>query len=154
MSALSIKPFQIKIIYTLGNELGIVDRTADIDLLHEMIHSMTNKEHVSNLTSDEAMDVIKRLRKDMKGPSRLKHKATHIKGMASEGEIKKIWALIYELKKYDKPGGSNISAPKRLQGFLKKYAEIDDLRFLTHDKANGVIEGLKGLIRNERKKLN
>jgi hypothetical protein len=141
---------QKKIIYTLGNELGLVDRMAARDTLHEMILSITGKDRVSDLTNNEARMVIDRLKSNMKGASRIEPKPK-TENMASEREIKKIWALLFELKKYDETG-EHASMQKRLRGFLKKYAGIDDVRFLTHEKANAVIEGLKGLVRTQKKK--
>lgn len=146
---------QKKMIYTLAQSLGLVDKMATVDGLHEMIYSITGKEHTSDLTSLEADQVINRLKGNMKGFSRFEP-APRAANMATEGEKKKIWALMYELRKYDTTIQSNTLA-KRLIGFLKKYGGIDahpkdPFKFLTHEKANSVIEGLKGLIQTERRK--
>jgi hypothetical protein len=149
---------QIKIIYTLAQGLGIVDKMVSRDSLHEMISSITGKEHVSDLTSIEATKVIDRL----KGGMRIENKPQRNsppspsptptrQGMVSDGQMKKIWYLMFALKEYDQPDASN-DLQKRLRGFLKKYARTDDIKFLTYQKANAVIEGLKGIIEREKAK--
>lgn len=140
---------QIKIIYTLGNSLGIVDKSAQTDNLHELVYSMTKKGSIKELTRDEAGWVIDSLKNGMRGFR--KSPIPNSPGMATEGQIKKIWALLYEIKDYDKPGVT-CSMKVRLRGFLKKYAKIDDMRFLTFEKANNVIEGLKGVLNTEKRK--
>ncbi len=146
----AIEKWQIKTIYTLANGLGLVDKNLQTDILHEMIYSITKKEHVTDLSKLEAGIIIDRLKGNMKG---FKYKKVpDVDGMVSKGQESKIWALIYELKKYDTPDRADIPLQKRLTGFLKKYAGIDNLRFLSYQNANKVIEGLKGLIRTEQKK--
>lgn len=155
-AASKINKQQIKIIYTLAQGLGIVDRMSTTDGLHEMVYSIASKEHISSLTSDEACTVIDRLKGGMRLESRPYKKpktstTPSRTGMASDGQIKKIWFLIFSLKEYDKPEASQ-DMQKRLRGFLKKYAGIDDLKFLSYHKANAVIEGLKGIVEREKAK--
>lgn len=146
---MSIEKWQIKTIYTLANGIGLVDKSIEIDPLHEMVFSMTKKKRVTELTRFEASTVIDRLKGNMKGT---KYKTVpDTNGMVSRGQEKKMWALIFELKKYDAPD-QEVSLGTRLKGFLKKYANVDDLRFLTDKNANKVIEGLKGLIQTEKRK--
>lgn len=76
---------QIKIIYTLGNALGIVDQMATRDLLHELVESMTGRNHVSELTAMQANDVISRLKANMRGCGRYKVDDLNVPGMASKG---------------------------------------------------------------------
>ena len=145
---------QKKIIYTLGQALGLVDRSEEKDLLHTLIESMTGKNHVSELSVQEATQVIDRLKGNMKGTDRIqstKSKAApvHRPGMASDGQIRMIWRQMYLLRDYDPPG-ANKDLKQRLRGFLKKYAGIDDIQFLTVEKANNVIEGLKGTVASEK----
>jgi hypothetical protein len=148
--SIKISKAQIKVIYTLAQELGLVDKMAGTDELHLMIQSIAGRDHVSDLTNDEANTVITRLKASMRGASRARPQ-TKRENMASDGEIRLIWALIYKLRSFDAPDQSS-NLQKRLRGFLKKYAGIDDIKFLTHEKANSVIEGLKGLVANEKRK--
>lgn len=144
---------QIKIIYTLGSELGIVDRTAAKDSLHELVESVTKCNHVSELTSIQANSVISRLKANMRGFGKSNSKkaveADSIPGMASLDQKRKIWRLMYELREYDEEP-SKASLNDRLRGFLRRYAGIDDMRFLTAAQAWRAIEGLKGVVKNAK----
>lgn len=143
----SITPRQIAKIYAIGNNLGLVDSTAEQDMLHELVESMTGKVSIKDLTVNEAIEVIDRL--EPKKPERKQF--VQRQGMATEGQIKKIFRLLYELKEYDGPG-EHAPLKKRLRGFLKKYASTDDMEFLTYRKANSVIEGLKGAVQSAENK--
>lgn len=155
-SILKINKQQIKIIYTLAQGLGIVDRMVSRDSLHEMICSITGKEHVRDLTSIEATKVIDKLKGGMRIESKQQKSPTSYstpsrQGMVSDGQMRKIWYLMFSLKEYDHPDSSP-DMQKRLRGFLKKYAGTDDIKFLTYQKANAVIEGLKGILEREKAK--
>lgn len=142
---------QMRHIYAMARELGLDDEN-----LHGLVFSVTGKEHVSDLTVNEAISVIDRLKGNMRGTERLKPKKKELEapriGMASEAQIKKIYRLMYELKSYDKPGEPTVSVNKRLRGVLKKYNKIDDIRFLTAADAWKVIEELKKMVANEERK--
>lgn len=58
---------------------------------------------------------------------------------------------MYELHSFDREK-SKASLNDRLRGFLKRYAGIDDMRFLTAAQAWRVIEGLKGAVASAKKK--
>jgi hypothetical protein len=138
---------QIKIIYTLAQELGLVDRLASRDTLHEMIEAMAGKSHVSDLTSLEAIQIIDRLKSGMKGAGRVakaRTAATDIPNRATQAQKAKIWALMFEIRKHD-PEPAAVQLEQRLQGFLRKYAGVDSINFLNAAQAWRVIEGLKGL---------
>ncbi|MDP4092578.1 MAG: regulatory protein GemA [Bacillota bacterium] len=136
----------------MSHELGLDD-----DTLHEMVHSITGSHHISSLTNDEAITVIDRLKGNMKGFRRFtkSNNDTVVNriGMANEAQIKKIYALMYELKSYDEPGYPLVTINKRLRGILKKYNKIDDVRFLTATDAWKVIEEIKKMIISEKRKL-
>ena len=152
MAISKISTSQVKAIYTLANELGLVDRMATVDGLHEMICIIAQKESVTKLTSAEAVLVIDRLKGNMKGSNRIQPPSpVHRSGMASEAQIKMIWRQMYLLKELDPPGTIE-DIHQRLRGFLKKYANRDDIKFLTSADANSAIEGLKGLVATEKKK--
>lgn len=146
---------QVKIIYTLGNELGIVDRMVARDSLHEMVESITGKSHISELNSLQASNVISRLKANMRGfkghKKQQKNEQPNVPGMASKEQKNMIWRLMYELRDYDKEP-SKASLLDRLRGFLKRYAGIDDIRFLTSAQAWRAIEGLKGAVASAKVK--
>jgi len=151
-----INKSQVKIIYTLGQELGIVDRMVTKDSLHEMVESITGKIHISELTGDEAIKVIDRLKGNMKGVDRIKEKPkntvskdrwnqyafglTSRPGMASLKQLEFIRAMMFELKNRV-PGEASLD--DRLRGWLEKYNHTSDVKFLTPGKARIAIEGLK-----------
>lgn len=143
---------QIAKIYTIGNNLGLVDSAAEQDMLHELVESITGKVSIKDLTVDEAIEVIDRLEGNRTKPQQpQKRQFIQRPGMVTEGQTKKIFRLLYELKNYDEPG-EHAPLKKRLRGFLKKYAGTDDMDFLTHSKANSVIEGLKGAVQSAKAK--
>lgn len=155
----SITSGQIKIIHTLARELDLVDKAAteqgNMDSLHTMIYSMTGKKSTKALTVDEAIQIIDRLKGDMRGFRGSPPPVPRSPGMITEGEKKKIWALMYELKKYD-ACSTDSSLAKRLCKIIKLYTGIDahpndPFKFLSHDKANSVIETIKGIIRSQKK---
>lgn len=145
---MNIEQWQIKAIYALANSLGLVEINNKSDALHEMVYSITNKRSIKDLQKVEANLVISRLKGNMKGFKH--HNITAAPGMVNKGQEKKIWALLFELAKYDSQ--KDVPVGKRLTGFLKKYAGVNDLRFLTYENANKVIEGLKGIIATEKRK--
>lgn len=144
---------QMRHIYAMAREVGF-----DNDTLHGIVYSLTRKEHIGELTVDEANTIIDRLKGNMKGFDRFKSKKPESEaqrvGMASEPQIKKIYRLMYELKNYDNPGEITAPIKKRLRGILKKYQKIDDIKFLTAAEAWKVIEELKKIIANEEMKRN
>ena len=150
-----IDKWQIKAIYTLGQSLGLVDRMVSRDALHELVESVSDKMHVTDLSFREANDIIDRLKGNMKGIDRIKagtNISTNRPGMASLPQINKIKAQMYELKKYD-IGLKDMPLDERLNGFLNKNVKIESLSWLTKQDAIDVIEGLKGLIITQKKKL-
>ena len=149
--AKQIEKWQMKTIYAIGNEQGIVDKYEPCDQLHEILYFVTGKEHVSDLNYNEANKMIDELKKD--SDTKLKfEKVPGTSGMISKAMESKIWAMMYEIKKYDSSEFRNVSLEKRLEGFLKKYAGVDKLKFLTNKNANKVIEGLKSIVESEKRK--
>lgn len=149
--AKQIEKWQMKTIYAIGNEQGIVDKYEPCDQLHEILYFVTGKEHVSDLTYNEANKMIDELKKDTKTKETYE-KVPGTNGMISKGQESKIWAMMYEIKKHDTSEYKDTPLEKRLEGFLKKYAGVDKLKFLTHTNANNVIEGLKSIVESEKRK--
>lgn len=109
-------------IWASARELDIDD-----DLLHSVVKNLTGSDSISGLTKAQAGRVIDYF-------EQRKGKQPGIQ-MASKQQIWKIEQLADEL------GWS--ANPKRLAGFIKKYAGIESLKWLTAAKAWRVIEGLK-----------
>lgn len=157
-----IEPFQIKKIYAIGNALGIIKRGGGEDELHALIQGMTGKESIKALTSREASAVIARL-EQLQGPaaspkpSRKKGKEHPERpGGVTSGQQKKIWALMYELKKHDQ---SPESAPlgDRLCAIIKKELGVDAIArkpfaWITFSQGNTLIEMLKRYVESQKRK--
>lgn len=148
---------QIGCIYTLANELGLVDKMVSTDDLHAMVESITGKKHIKDLSSDEAGRVIDRLKSGMRGTNRMESFRAgldikeDIPGMRTIKQIKMIRAQMYELKKYDIVP-STATLDNRLAGILKKYHKVDNLRFLSYSQAWRFIETLKGIVKRAKSK--
>lgn len=148
-----IDKWQIKAIHVLGQNLGLVDtmlrKEGKLDQLHCIIFDITGKESTKDLSFFEANLVIDRLKGNLRG--NYFKASNNVPGKISVAQIKKIKAQMYELKKYDTVENTQ-SIEKRLQGFIKKNVKIEHLNWLSKEEASDIIEGLKGLISNQKKK--
>lgn len=162
----AIEPFQMKKIFAIGNALGICGKGRE-DELHILIFGITGKESVKSLTYQEAAAVVSRLEElqgndaaQKKPPKerRQKPETTHKErpGGVTAGQQKKIWALMYELQKYDGPDGA---APlgKRLCAVIKKELGIDAIAknpfaWITFSQGNTLIEMLKRYVDSQKRK--
>lgn len=125
---------QRKKIYATARELGL-----DNDLLHALVQGITGKEHISDLTKRQAgliIDEIER-RANRSGRSTVLPTGSMVV-LATKKQLWKIRELEKELGWEDNP--------KRLRGFCKKYAGVDNPRWLTKAQAWKIIEGLKVLL--------
>lgn len=128
-----ISKAQIRKIYATARELGIDD-----DMLHTYVFNRTGSEHISTLTIKEANSVIDGLE-----VHRIEKEGGPAKGMANEKQKRYIKDLADKLGWKDEPW--------RLKGFIRKYAGVEDLNWLTLKQASNVIEGLKKIIEKEKK---
>ncbi|AEG60033.1 phage protein GemA/Gp16 family protein [Desulforamulus ruminis] len=116
---------QLKKIWATARELGM-----DEDVLRARVAALTGSESISKLTSQQARNVIDNL-----APKAQINRA-------SREQLWKINQLAEQLGWKDNP--------KRLLGFVKKYARVDALGWLTRDQAWRVTEGLKKLISKQK----
>ena len=137
----SVTKAQIKTIYTLAQGMNMVDKMAEVDLLHEMVCNMTGKDHITNLTAKEAFDIIGRLKGNKKGNYQEKPKT--VPGMASPAQQALIKRLMREIIVLDSPGASEEEFEKRLKGWIKRNTTIEDIRWLKPRQASIIIEGMK-----------
>lgn len=129
---------QIKAIWALGRKLGM-----DADDLHAIAYRISGLESIRALTGREAGRMIDELK--MRAGEKT-NAPIGGEGRATGAQQRMIAVLIRDLKWLDQPG--------RLRGFLRKYAGVDDVRFLTAQQASRVIDGLKAMRdggRGERK---
>lgn len=159
-----IEPFQIKKIYAVGHALGIVKQGGKEDELHALVAGVTGKDSIRTLSYHEAAAVITRLEELQGGTasvkrnkvqkSRTDHKERP--GGVTAGQQRKIWALMYELKKYDKEP-NRVQLGERLCAVIKKELGTDALAkdpfaWISFSQGNTLIEVLKGYVENEKRK--
>ncbi|MCM1212929.1 MAG: regulatory protein GemA [Lachnospiraceae bacterium] len=158
----TIQQFQIRKIYAMGHALGIVDPGSGEDGLHVLVGGVAGKDSVKNLTYAEAAAVIARL-EGLQGkaappaPSRRKpgeHPGRS--GGVTSGQQKKIWALMYELKKYDAEPNS-AALGDRLCGIIRKETGMDAVArdpfaWMSSTQGNRLIEILKNYVASAGKK--
>lgn len=118
----AINAQQIRKIYAIGNALGIVERGNEDDDLHALVSALTGKDSVKSLTYTEAQAVIADLQKRQGAAPLPRHKPkTHPErpGGATDGQQRKVWALMYQLAKADMAA---YTAASRKNG--KKYIPL------------------------------
>ncbi len=156
----TIEQFQIRKIYAIGNALGI--KGSGEDELHTLVAGVTGKDSIKSLTYKEACSVITRL-EELQGraaPPKLRnrkpkeHKSRP--GGVTSGQQKKIWALMYELKKYDE-FPNDVQLGDRLCAVIKKEFGADSIAknpfaWITFEQGNNLIEILKGYVTSARKR--
>lgn len=144
---------QIKSIYAMGAGLHMVGRGHD-DALHQLVGGLTGKDSVKSLDRDEAQQVIAELMHRMRGmpsvppaPRKKPKEHAEIPGGVTEGQQRRIWALMYELKKFDrKPMEASLG--DRLCGIIRRQFRVDatakkPFQFLRREDGNQLIEILK-----------
>jgi len=129
-----ISAAQKKKIYAMARELGV-----DNELLHERVEVQYKKKHISDLTMIQAGYLIDRLGQ-MHGRSISTATGRKVP-LVTKKQQYKISQLVEQL------GWSE--NPKRLRGFCKKYAGVDNPDWMTKEQAWRIIEGLKALLQRD-----
>ena len=148
---------QIRKIYAIGQNLGIVDRTASSeDNLHQLVAAITGKDSDKALSYAEAGRVITELQRRQGKTETWRKTSASAAGGATPGQQRKVWALLYELAKYD-AAPSTASLGDRLCGILKKDFKRDatpqkPFAWLDYRECNRLIEALKKYVSNARRK--
>lgn len=153
--------FQIRKIYAIGSALGIVDRACGCDELHALVGSMTGKDSIKSLTYGEASEVIARLQ-ELQGRSappagsREGRKCGSRPGGITAGQQKKVWALMYELKKHDEVPNT-VPLGNRLCRIIKKELHVDAAAkdpfvWMDFEQGNRLIEILKKYVASAKRK--
>ena len=154
-----IEPFQIKKIYAIGNALGMVQTGNTEDELHLLIGSITGKDSVKELSYEEADMIIMRLRQlqGSNAPPKKKSTKKHesVPGGITEGQQKKIWALMYALESLDVEQ-SRAKLGDRLCGIIKKELQIESKAkkpfvWVDYKAGNKLIEVLKKYVSHAKK---
>lgn len=142
-----------KRLYAIAAKMGMVERGGD-DPLHQLVYTLTGKEHVSELTDAEGKTVeAELLRLKRSTPSRPKQYES-IPGMMTESQKRYAWRLIYRLKELD---GKKTPVNKRMAGAVKKILDItanpkEPLRWVNRENGSKLIEALKRYVRSAERK--
>lgn len=151
--------WQIQKIYAIGHALGIIDTSAPHDDdLHQLVQAVTGKISIKELSTSEAGSVIEELQRRQGKPTAAKSRQTNTApGGATAGQQRKVWALMYELAKYDAtPSAATLG--ERLCGILKKDFKRDatpqkPFAWLNYHECNRLIEALKKYVANAARKV-
>ena len=155
---------QRRTIYGMATQLGLYEKGNKDDSLHAIVYRATKKESIGQLTGEEADRVIGelvklknvgRVKAERKNPSEEK-KRGHRPGMINPDQQKAVWFYMYRLEELDKEP-SPTSRAERLCAIIKKYlhadaAVRDPLRFVSFEDGGTLIEVLKKIVRNEKRK--
>lgn len=157
-----IEQFQIRKIYAIGNSIGITDSGKGEDELHIFVEGITGKTSIKDLTYQEADKVIARLQElqgtaaspNARSNKRKVHRSRP--GGVTSGQQKKIWALMYELKKHDEIP-NDVLLGDRLCAVIKKELHTDatvknPFIWLDFEQGNKLIEILKRYVASMEKK--
>lgn len=147
--------YQVRKIYAIANALGMVSRDKD-DALHDLIRDMTGKAGVRELEYPEAWRIIGELEKKQganPNPQRRKPKPRK-PGGASEGQQRKVWALMYQL---EAASPSKATVGDRLCGIIKRELHRDafardPFAWMDYKECNHLVEILKGYVASAQRK--
>jgi hypothetical protein len=154
--------FQIRKIYAIGNALGITGRNTREDELHALVCGVTGKDSIKELTYGEAGAVIARL-EELQGrtaspghPGKRRTGHTEVPGGITSAQQRKVWALMYELKKYDAVK-NDVPVGDRLCLIIRKELKIDAAAgnpfvWVTIAKGDRLIEILKKYVESAKRK--
>ena len=151
-----ISNLQRRTIFALAGELGMGE-----DLLHDLVFDVTAKTSIRELSSDDARAVIRDL--NLRGASRpAKRRASSTRQKAkgegpqhaSEGQQRKVWALMYQLQQVS-PSAAPIG--DRLCGIIKKELRQDafpkdPFAWIDYHKCIKLIDILKQYVAHAQKK--
>lgn len=156
-----IQPWQRSRIFGLARELGMSTKSDDgSDDLHLLIDSRTGKGSLTRLTADEANGLLGELDHRRRfGPApapRARFVFTERPGGVTDGQYRKIVALMCELRKLDeKPVAATIE--RRVAGIIREYLHMsaapeDPYRWLKYTHGVKLIEVIKGMLETARRK--
>ena len=146
-----------KHIFALAKEAGI----SDTKMLHELVGDICGKNSLKDITRQDYRQIIRELQKRSSGQSagrKPKPKPSQVRtvGGMSEGQIRKVWRLMYQLRGFDKQENT---APigERLCGIIKRELKIDaqskePFVWLTYQNGSTLIERLKKYVENAEKR--
>lgn len=146
-------------LYALTASLGMDEMD-----IKSFLHSETGKES-KRLLTDEELEAACRELEQRRDHGRVTHPArpkgsyrrySHTPGGMSEGQQDKVWALMYQLRKYDQES-QPVPLGKRLAGIIKRELMMDatpeePFRWLSCEDGSKLIDVIKGYVETEKRK--
>ena len=160
---MALTAVEIRKVYALGARLGLVESNNKNDALHALVEGITGKDSVSKLNADEYKDVMTelytRLRLSQLEPPperRSKKRYESNPGKITEGQQRKVWALMYQLAGCDTEP-STASLGERLSGIIKRQFGVDatqrqPMKWLSYKQGNQLIEIIKNYVKSAERK--
>lgn len=160
---MALTAVEIRKVYAIGARLGLVESNNKNDALHALVEGVTGKSSVSKLNDDEYRDVMAELYTRLKlshleppPERRSKKRYESNPGKMTEGQQKKVWALMYQLAGCDTEP-STASLGERLSGIIKRQFGVDamekqPMRWLSYKQGNQLIEIIKNYIKSAERK--
>lgn len=147
----AVEAWQKRKIYAIAGSLKFVDKNdKENDILHMIVYNLTMKTSVKDLTFAQANQVIDYL---------VQQQNKSIPEVMSEGQKKKVFSLMYQLKELDaEPNFTPIG--ERLAGIIERQFKVRStpkylFTNLSKEDGNRLIEILKNYISTaERKFMN
>lgn len=146
----------VRRLYALAAALNLVESGNEEDNFHILVHGMTGKSHVSELTESEYRAVEAELRKMLVRQGNYQPKKREsIPDMMTEKQQRYAWKLAYRLAELD--GNANAAVNQRLAGAVRKALGItafpsDPLRWVRKEDGIKLIEALKHYVSHAEKK--
>lgn len=160
---MALTAVEIRKVYALGARLGLVESNNKNDALHALVEGITGKDSVSKLNADEYKEVMTelytRLRLSQLEPPperRSKKRYESNPGKITEGQQRKVWALMYQLAGCDTEP-STASLGERLTGIIKRQFGVDatqrqPMKWLSYKQGNQLIEIIKNYVKSAERK--
>lgn len=143
---MSIGKEEIRRLHAVAAHSGLIVG-GDRSDLKSLVHSISGKDHVSDLNAEEYRKVY---------ASILSMGKSDVPGMMRETQIKKAWALLYELCEIDQR--DNVTPKARMVGVIKTVLGVDvppegDIfRWVPEKSGRKLIEKLKQYVASEQRK--
>ena len=141
-----------KHIFGAARSAGITDR----EDLHALVSAACGKESLKEITKQDYLLIIKEITRRFSGHNKPRipqtlPKTKAVSGM-SQGQIKKVWQLMYELRKFDR-----VPSQSTLGGIIKREIKIDasakePFAWLSYKDGSVLIERLKKYVYNAEKR--
>lgn len=160
-----LKSQQTQRIYAMGARLGILEHGNRNDNLHTLVYQLTQKESIRSLNDNEYKIVVKDLAERLKmqnmdappcHPYKAKKFEDSGRGKMSDGQKRKVWRLMYQLRDLDdQPVQAKLG--NRLCGIIKKELHIDatpkqPFIWVTYQQGVKLIEVLKKYLDNAQRR--